>query len=420
MSEQESNCCDNGAVEQKAIALYGGIIEIDQGELEVAFKKPDGLAPLLGAIRVKIEAEAAELPGDMSKAKNRAMLRSLAAKIVGSKKGSLRAGFDKSGTALLDAKKATIEDVTKEIKAISLSKKQALADCKSLHTETIAPAVEWEDKEKARKERLQERISDIEAYGDRAKEYNLKQTKKAIEILEGIAVDDSFQEFQDVAKKLKQKSLDTLGQSLKITEYEAAEATRKAKEKDKERDEKIAKAVKKKEEEKTEKIQKEAADKLTRETVRKEEAETKRKELISEKIKAMWHLRRSLEKLTSDVIEDRLNVLNVKITSEFFGEYVSEAAIVQTEVRVILAKAKANALEREKKQREDEDAETLRLEKEKEAKALKKKTDNKAHVDKIHDLIIKNMVKLGFDKDIATKIIFHVQSGELKGMEIKY
>ncbi|WP_368890407.1 cell envelope biogenesis protein TolA [Morganella morganii] len=102
------------------------------------FTAPDKVQVLLSGIREKARAEQAQLDTDLSKAKNRDAIKSLAYKVTQSK-----TYIDKAGKAVVDE----LKELPKKVDA---SRKQCRDELDALSEEIRKPVTDWEDAEKAR------------------------------------------------------------------------------------------------------------------------------------------------------------------------------------------------------------------------------------------------------------------------------
>ncbi|MEM8445420.1 cell envelope biogenesis protein TolA, partial [Morganella morganii] len=102
------------------------------------FTAPDKVQVLLSGIREKALAEQALLDTDLSKAKNRDAIKSLAYKVTQSK-----TYIDKAGKAVVDE----LKELPKKVDA---SRKQCRDELDALSEEIRQPVTSWEDAEKAR------------------------------------------------------------------------------------------------------------------------------------------------------------------------------------------------------------------------------------------------------------------------------
>lgn len=102
------------------------------------FTAPDKVQVLLSGIREKARAEQAQLDTDLSKAKNRDAIKSLAYKVTQSK-----TYIDKAGKAVVDE----LKELPKKVDA---SRKWCRDELDALSEEIRQPVTAWEDAEKAR------------------------------------------------------------------------------------------------------------------------------------------------------------------------------------------------------------------------------------------------------------------------------
>lgn len=102
------------------------------------FTAPDKVQVLLSGIREKALAEQALLDTDLSKAKNRDAIKSLAYKVTQSK-----TYIDKAG-------KAVVDELKELPKKVDSSRKQCRDELDALSEEIRQPVTAWEDAEKAR------------------------------------------------------------------------------------------------------------------------------------------------------------------------------------------------------------------------------------------------------------------------------
>ncbi|GAA0334785.1 hypothetical protein L9H26_04065 [Morganella psychrotolerans] len=133
------------------------------------FTAPDKVQMMLSSIREKALAEQAELDTDLSKAKNRDAIKSLAYKVTQSK-----TYIDKAGKLVVDE----LKELPKKVDA---SRKQCRDELDALSDEIRKPVTVWEDAEKARVE-AEELVKKIERDHDEALQMNeLHDLRKAEE-----------------------------------------------------------------------------------------------------------------------------------------------------------------------------------------------------------------------------------------------
>lgn len=133
------------------------------------FTAPDKVQVLLSGIREKALAEQALLDTDLSKAKNRDAIKSLAYKVTQSK-----TYIDKAGKAVVDE----LKELPKKVDA---SRKQCRDELDALSEEIRQPVTAWEDAEKARVA-AEELVKQIERDHEEALQMNeLHDLRKAEE-----------------------------------------------------------------------------------------------------------------------------------------------------------------------------------------------------------------------------------------------
>ncbi|EKQ1113554.1 cell envelope biogenesis protein TolA [Morganella morganii] len=133
------------------------------------FTAPDKVQVLLSGIREKTLAEQALLDTDLSKAKNRDAIKSLAYKVTQSK-----TYIDKAGKAVVDE----LKELPKKVDA---SRKQCRDELDALSEEIRQPVTAWEDAEKARVA-AEELVKQIERDHEEALQMNeLHDLRKAEE-----------------------------------------------------------------------------------------------------------------------------------------------------------------------------------------------------------------------------------------------
>ena len=158
----------------------------------------------------KIREEAKNLPTDMTVRKNREEVASFAYKVARSK-----TAVDKAGAAL----SAEYKEIPKKIDANRRVYKDAF---ESLQAEVRQPLTEWEDAEKHRTDNLKARIDALRAF-DVSDGLTSDEIYVQIENLENVKVDESFQEFETEAYRVKSDILSALKIVLNNTRRAEAE-----------------------------------------------------------------------------------------------------------------------------------------------------------------------------------------------------
>lgn len=136
--------------ENTQIAIYDGV-EIEQAVYMAAFAQENGLQNIIEQIKEQAQSQAAEIPTDMSVAKNRKALKSLAAKVASAK------------TDIDDTGKKLVEDVKAQIKIVDNNRKAVRDQLDDVRDMIKKPALDWEAEEEAKKAAIQAQIQYIQA-----------------------------------------------------------------------------------------------------------------------------------------------------------------------------------------------------------------------------------------------------------------
>lgn len=212
----------------------------------------------------KIRDEAKNLPLDMSVRKNREEVASFAYKIARSK-----TAVDKAGAAL----SAEYKEIPKKIDANRRVYKEAF---ERLQEEVRSPLNEWEQAEKERVQRHEQRIESIKENTDLGDDACSVSISGAIDMLSELVVDESWEEYEQEAHRVKASAIASLTAQLeKRKKYESEQAElellRKAaaEQAQKDREERIAREA-------AEKARQEQAEALAKAQAEKELAEQRR------------------------------------------------------------------------------------------------------------------------------------------------
>ena len=161
----------------------------------------------------KIREEAKNLPVDMTVRKNREEVASFAYKIARSK-----TAVDKAGAAL----SAEYKEIPKKIDANRRAYKDAF---ESLQAEVRSPLNQWEQAEKERVQRHEQRIESIKQNTDLDEDACSLSIGSAIRMLNELVIDESWEEFETEAHRVKNDRLTQLqGQLEKRIKYESEQA----------------------------------------------------------------------------------------------------------------------------------------------------------------------------------------------------
>ncbi|EMR0517251.1 hypothetical protein R2Y32_001012 [Klebsiella pneumoniae] len=327
----------------------------------------------------KIRAGVNEVP-DLSTAKGRARIASLAAQVSRSKTAVEKPGRD------------YLKRLKEQPKVVEAELRRFVTECDQLRDEVRRPLTEWEDAEKARTEALQQRLVDLRALADvidTAGNY-LPSADIQARILEAksVVLDDSWQERAAEAGVAKDSTIQQLEASLVIAqkrEHEAAEFDRLRKE-----------AEEKARLEREENIRREAAEQAKRDAEAKAQAE------IDAAARRESEARAATERAERE-----------KIEAQQKAEREAKAAAEKAEQE----KNAAIAAER----RRQEEAESARLAEQKRiAEEEARRAADKEHRRSINRQAIADLIESGLTQEMAEKALIAIARGKVSAVSIKY
>ncbi|HGO5393714.1 TPA: hypothetical protein ACK2W2_002359 [Klebsiella michiganensis] len=327
----------------------------------------------------KIRAGVNEVP-DLSTAKGRARIASLAAQVSRSKTAVEKPGRD------------YLKRLKEQPKVVEAELRRFVTECDQLRDEVRRPLTEWEDAEKARTEALQQRLVDLRALADvtdTAGNY-LPSADIQVRILaaKSVVLDDSWQERATEAGVAKDSTIQQLEASLVIAqkrEHEAAELDRLRKE-----------AEEKARLEREENIRREAAEQAKRDAEEKAQAE------IDAAARRESEARAATERAERE-----------KIEAQQKAEREAKAAAEKAEQE----KNAAIAAER----RRHEEAESARLAEQKRiAEEEARRAADKEHRRSINRQAIADLIESGLTQEMAEKALIAIASGKVSAVSIKY
>ncbi|HGF0125208.1 TPA: hypothetical protein ACGBT9_004679 [Klebsiella variicola] len=327
----------------------------------------------------KIRAGVNEVP-DLSTAKGRARIASLAAQVSRSKTAVEKPGRD------------YLKRLKEQPKVVEAELRRFVTECDQLRDEVRRPLTEWEDAEKARTEALQQRLVDLRALADvidAAGNY-LPSADIQARILEAksVVLDDSWQERAAEAGVAKDSTIQQLEASLVIAqkrEHEAAELDRLRRE-----------AEEKARLEREENIRREAAEQAKRDAEAKAQAE------IDAAARRESEARAATERAERE-----------KIEAQQKAEREAKAAAEKAEQE----KNAAIAAER----RRQEQAESARLAEQKRiAEEEARRAADKEHRRSINRQAIADLIESGLTQEMAEKALIAIASGKVSAVSIKY
>lgn len=179
-------------------------------DLVAAFSAPDTLDKLIG----RIETEARSQAPDLSTAKGRAAIASLAFKVA------------KSKTALDAAGKVLNENARAHINKVDAERRRAWDRLEKLQVEVRAPLTEWEAKEQQRIDAIKARVERLRlAHEALPTDATADQIGALLARVEVVAIDDTWAEFVVDAARFKDQAIATLRHMLaEATKREAEHA----------------------------------------------------------------------------------------------------------------------------------------------------------------------------------------------------
>lgn len=213
------------------------------------YSQPMGLDPWLEKIRAEVSGH---VP-DVKTKKGRDHIASLAFKVR------------KSKTALDGLGKKLVDDLKDVPKRIDAERKRVRETLDALADQVRKPLTDWEDAEEARIEAHKDRILCMQEYTQEASTYQVDFLRDRILYLTAMKVDQSWEEFEPEAHRVKASTLGALNSALaKALAYESEQA---------ELGRLRAEAAAREQQEREERIAREAAERARREEEAKAQAE---------------------------------------------------------------------------------------------------------------------------------------------------
>ncbi len=332
------------------------IIEIAP-DLAPSIYVENGLDKFLEQIREGVN----EVP-DLSTAKGRARIASLAAQVSRSKTAVEKPGRD------------YLKRLKEQPKVVEAELRRFVTECDQLRDEVRRPLTEWEDAEKARSEALQQRLVDLRALADvidvAGNYLPSADIQDRIQVAKSVVLDESWQERAAEAGVAKDSTIQQLEASLAVAqkrEHEAAELERLRKE-----------AEEKARLEREETIRREAAEQAKRDAEAKAQA--------------------------------GIDAAARREASEKARAEEAERQRIETEKRATREKEEAVAAERRRQEEEqkriaDEEA---------------RRAADKEHRRTVNRQVIADLVKQGIPIEWAEKCLVSFASGKVSGQTIKY
>lgn len=364
------------------------------------FSAEQGLDPYLAKIRAEIES----FVPDVSTAKGRKEIASIAYKVAQSK------------TALDNVGKDLVAELKEVPKRIDAERKRMRDLLDSWKDEVRAPLTAWEEAEAARVARHQANIDYMKLRLE-CRDLDAAELKENIATLEGTIIGEHWEEYEAEAARVKDKALTALRDALVIREKHEAELAAIAKfqaeqavREQKEREERIAREA-------AEQAQREAEAKAQayRENVAREaaEAEAAASRREAELIEQAAQQQRQAEQAKRDA---EAAAEQARLNAEL-AEQRRIAAEKQAELdRIEAVRRQAEAVERaEQAERQRQADEAARLD----AEAKAREAD-RAHKGAILKAAKEAILKAGITEEQAKAIVKMIAAGTVPAVSIKY
>lgn len=171
------------------------------------YSKPGGLDPWLDKIRAEVSGH---VP-DLKTKKGRDAIASLAFKVR------------KVKTALDGIGKEQVDRLKEIPKKIDAERKRMRETLDALADEVRAPLDQWEQAEEARKQRHEQGIEWFRLRADENRDLDADELRATIADVQARAVDESWEEFEPEAHRVKARALEALQQALAAREKHDAE-----------------------------------------------------------------------------------------------------------------------------------------------------------------------------------------------------
>ena len=352
-----------------------------ESALEV-YCKPRGLEPWLEKIRAEVTGH---VP-DLKTKKGREAIASMAFKVR------------KSKTALDNLGKKLVDDLKDVPKRIDAERKRMRDTLDALADEVRKPLTEWEQAEEARVQRHRAAIEMLEMAAA-AHDFSSSTLRTTIAGVEALVVDESWEEFEAEAHRVKAKTLERLHQALEAREKHEAEQRELARLR--------AAEAEREQKEREERIAREAAERAQREAEAKAQAEREAVIRREQEAKAAAE-RRELE---------------LKLQAEQAEKAAAQAKADQIAAEHRAEQERLAAIEREKQAAEA--ARQAEIKRQADAKAAEeaeaaRRERDKAHKGKINRAALAAFVKGGMTEECAKLAVTLIAQGEIPAIKITY
>ena len=302
--------------------------------------------------------------------------------------GSLAQKVSRSKTLIESCGKDLVAEQKAQIKLVDADRIAIVKKLNDLRDEVLAPRTQWQEAEDARIQKHQDVIAHIEARVQEALGNGSAYIKGAIEELENMVIDASFEEFEQQVKLARFEALEKLRPALverEKLEAEALEAERLR-------------------QEEAERQQREHEERIAREAVAKAQAEAEQKARAEAE---------RVEREKAEALKREQLLLAQKEAAELREVELKRLAETQAK-QAEIEKQKAIEAERVRIERETQE----RIEAEQKAEA--QRVANKEHMRSVNQSIVSAMSGLGISEDQAKDLIRAIHKNEIPHVSVKY
>lgn len=347
------------------------------------YSKPGGLDPWLDKIRAEVTGH---VP-DLKTKKGRDAIASLAFKVR------------KVKTALDGVGKEQVDRLKEIPKKIDAERKRMRDVLDALADEVRAPLDQWEQAEEARQQRHQQGIEWFRLRADENRDLDADELRATIDDVQARAVDESWEEFEPEAHRVKARALESLQQTLAAREKHEADQAELARLR--------AEAAAREQKDREERIAREAAAEAQRKA--DERAQAERDAAVRREADALAAAETA--RLEAELADQR------RIAAEQQAE-IERAAAAERE-RVAAEQAEQRRIQAA------EDARQAEIKRQADAKAAdeaeaRRREEDKAHKASINRAALDAFVAGGMPEDCAKQAVTLIAKGLIPNIRITY
>ena len=359
------------------------IATLEPTEIQLAFTSPRGIDILIDRLREEAQSE---VP-DLSTAKGRARIASLAHKV------------SKTKVLVDDYGKELVAEEKKRLALIDADRKKWRDTCDEIRDEIRRPLTEWEAAEAARVQRHKNGIEEMRNLARLAMGENSETIRDLLAKAESVPLGDHWQEFAAEAGKVKDETIAMLRADLdrRLTyEAEQAELARLR-----------AEAARREQEERERRIAEEAAERARREAEAKAQAErdaAERARIAAEQAEARAKAEAEAARLREQEAERR------RVEAEERAKREAAEAAERAE------RERAAAVEQERQRAERE---RIAAEQRAAAEQAAREAD-KEHRRAVNRAALAAIQGLGISEEFARAIVIAIADGKIPHVSIRY